>query len=323
MSINNKKNIFITAEIGLNHNNNYIKTTKLINLAIKAGANAVKFQLFQTKSLFPENSKEYFFVKKYETNFNFFKKIFFYCNKKNIICYASPFDDYSINFLKKLNNPIYKWASSEIDKLNNLSKVVKTKKKIIISTGMANENDIKKALIVCKKNNNNNIVLMHCVSLYPQPIKDANLNKLNGLKKFGYEIGFSDHSEGNISAIVAIAKGAKYIEKHITWNKKDKGPDHFYACEIKKFKEYIDSVHQANDALGKGKLDFDKKIIFATRRKSYFTKRKIFKNEKLKVSDIFLKQNLSGINLNEINRYIGKKLKKNILKNKPLKEQYF
>src|SRR6056300_867797 len=133
MIIKKNKKIFITAEIGLNHNNNYKKTIKLINLAIKAGAHAVKFQLFQTKSLFAENSKEYLFVKKYETKFDFFKKIFIYCKKKNIICYASPFDEFSISFLKKIKNPIYKWASSEIDKVNNLAKVAKTKKKIIIS----------------------------------------------------------------------------------------------------------------------------------------------------------------------------------------------
>ena len=82
MIIKKNKKIFITAEIGLNHNNNYKKTIKLINLAIKAGAHAVKFQLFETKSLFPENSKEYLFVKKYETKFDFFKKIFMYCKKK-------------------------------------------------------------------------------------------------------------------------------------------------------------------------------------------------------------------------------------------------
>tara|TARA_B100000579_G_C22843062_1_gene862708 strand:- start:1584 stop:2555 length:972 start_codon:yes stop_codon:yes gene_type:complete len=323
MQNHNKKKIFITAEIGLNHNNNFKKTIKLINLAIKAGADAVKFQLFQTKSLWPKSSKEYIYVKKYETNFNFYKKIFFYCKRKKIICYASPFDKFSIDFLKKLNNPIYKWASSEIDKLDNLGNVARTRKKIIISTGMANENDIKKALLRCKNNKNDNIVLMHCVSLYPQPLKYANLNKLNNLKKFGYDIGFSDHSESNISAIVAIAKGATYIEKHITWSKKSKGPDHFYACEINKFKDYVDAIKLANLSLGKSELELDQKIIFATRRKSYHAKRKIYKNEKLKTKDIFLKQNLSGINLNEIKKFIGKKLKKNVLKNKPIKKNYF
>ena len=91
---------------------------------------------------------------------------------------------------------------------------------------------LKKRLFV--KNKNHNLVLMHQL-VHPQPVKVANLNKLESLKKFGFEVGFSDHSESNISAIVAVAKGARYIEKHITWNKKDKGPDHFYACEIKKF----------------------------------------------------------------------------------------
>jgi len=188
---------------------------------------------------------------------------------------------------------------------------------------MANENDIKKAISICKKNKNYNLVLMHCVSLYPQPIKEANLNKLESLKKFGFEIGFSDHSESNISAVVAVAKGARYIEKHITWNKRDKGPDHFYACEIKEFKKYVEAINLASYSLGNSELEYDKKIVFATRRKSYHSKRKIKKNEKLKLVDIFLKQNLAGINLNEIKSYIGKKFKKDILKNSPLKKHYF
>ena len=127
----------------------------------------------------------------------------------------------------------------------------------------------------------------------------------------------------NLSAIVAIAKGATYFEKHITWNNKSKGPDHFYACEIKKFKDYVSTLNSAYSSLGKKDLVLDDKIIYATRRKSYHAIRKIHKNEKLNFNNLYLKQNLSGLNINEIKKYIGKKLKKNINKDKPIKQIYF
>ncbi len=321
MKSNNK--LFVTAEIGLNHNNNFKKTIKLIKLAIKAGANAVKFQLFKTESLYKKDSKEFKYLKKYETSFKLFKKIFKYCKEKKIICYASPFDKFSINFLKKCNNKIYKIASSEIDKLDNIDLISKLGKKIIISTGMANHYDIKKSIKICRRNKNNNIVLMHCVSQYPQPTDAGNLNKIDALKKFGYDVGFSDHSENNISAIIAASKGVTYFEKHITLSKKQKGPDHFYACEIKDFKNYIDSIKLAKKALGSSKLDYDPSVIFNTRRQSYYANKNIKIGQKLNMRDIFLKNTLEGVNKNNIKKYLGKIVRKTIKKNKSIKELNF
>jgi N,N'-diacetyllegionaminate synthase len=323
MKLKKKTELFITAEIGLNHNNDYSKTIKLINLAIKAGADAVKFQLFKTESLYSKKTKAFNYLKKYETNYSFYKKILQYCNRKKILCYASPFDKHSIKFLKNCNNKIYKIASSEIDKLEHLEMISKLKKKIIISTGMANEYDIKKIVNVCKKNGNNDIVLMHCVSQYPQPVEHGNLNKIDTLKKFGYEIGFSDHSENNISAIVAASKGVSYFEKHITFSNKQKGPDHFYACEIKNFEDYIKSIKLAKKSLGTSHLVYDPKIIFHTRRQSYYSKRAINIGEKLLLKDICLKNTLEGINKNKINKFLNKTIKKKIKKNKAILETYF
>ena len=323
MKLENINKLFITAEIGLNHNNNYQNTIKLINLAIKAGANAVKFQLFKTESLYNSNTKEYKFLKKYETSFQLYEKILKFCRNKNITCYASPFDKFSINFLKKNNNKIYKIASSEIDKLDHINIISKLGKKIIISTGMADEFDIKKAISICKNNNNNKIVLMHCVSQYPQSVEEGNLNKIDTLKKFGYEVGFSDHSENNISAIIAVSKGVTHIEKHITFSKKLKGPDHFYACEIRDFKQYVNTLILTKKSLGQEKLSYDPKIIFNTRRQSYYAKKNIKIGEKLRLDHIYLKNTLDGINKNKIKKYLNKFVKKKIKKNNPIKETYF
>ena len=318
-----KKKIFITAEIGLNHNNNYLKTIKLINLAISAGADAVKFQLFKSQNLYPKNSKEFKFLSKFETNLEFYKKIIKYCNDKKIICYASPFDKASINFLIKNKNPIYKWGSSEIDKLGDLSLVAKQKKKMIISTGMANKIDIIQALKVCKKFNNKNIILMHCVSSYPQKFENATINKLDELKKFGFPLGFSDHSENSFSAIMAVSKGIEFLEKHITFDKKLKGPDHFYACEIKKFPKYVQDVRLAEKALGNSKLNYDDNVVFNTRRESFYAKNDIQVDKKLSLKDVYLKRSLEGLTKNSINLYLGHKIKKLIKKNEPVTGKYF
>ncbi len=322
MEINFNK-IFITAEIGLNHNNNFIETKKLIHHAIDAGADAVKFQLFKSSSLYKTNSKEYKFLKKYETKFNFYKKIETYCKKKNIICYASPFDKQSINFLIKSNTPIYKWASSEIGKLDNLKKISSKKKLIIISTGMANKEDIKDALKVIKKTGNNHVVLMHCVSEYPQKIENANINKLDQLRKFGFKLGFSDHSNSSTSAILAIAKGVRFLEKHITLDKEAKGPDHFYATDIKQFKKYVKDIRDAEQALGSQKLEYDTHVIFNTRRESYYAKKFIKKGTKLKYNHMYLKRSLEGLNINSVKKFLNKKTKININKHLAIKKDYF
>ena len=333
MKIDNKIT-FIIAEAGVNHNGSIKKALKLIDVAKRSGADAIKFQTFKAENLATDYApkaeyQKYKSVKK-ETQFQMLKKLeltdemhkacFKECQKKKIIFISSAFDIESLEYLKKFNLNYFKVPSGEITNLPYLEALGKFGRKIILSTGMSNTSEIKKALKILITNGakKNNIILMQCTSAYPAPYNEINLNTIATLRnKFKLNIGFSDHSLGVQASVAAVALGAKVIEKHITLNKKLEGPDHRASLNPKEFKLMVDSIRIVEKTLGnkiKKITKSEKKNIYIV-RKSIVASTKIKKNEKFSNFNITCKRPGTGISPLLFKKIIGKKSIKNFNKN--------
>ena len=208
------------------------------------------------------------------------------------------------------------FLSMHLTELKFIDYVSKKRKPVIISTGMSKMTEISKALKILKKNKNKNYIVLQCTTNYPSSTQDSNILCLNSFKKnFKCLVGFSDHTTSNISAITAVALGAKVIEKHFTLNKNMKGPDHLCSYDPKEFKAYVNDIRMAEDALGKNIKNLSKieKKNVKIMRRSVHSKKFIKKGEKLTLNNlIFLRPN-DGIPAGKIDMVLNKIAKKNIL----------
>jgi N,N'-diacetyllegionaminate synthase len=333
MKVNISKT-FIIAEAGVNHNGSLKKALKLIDAAAAAGANAIKFQTFNAENLVTDYAPKAEYQKykslKKETQFQMLKKLEFTkamhkacfkkCKKKKVIFISSAFDIESLNYLKKFKLNYFKVPSGEITNLPYLEALGKFRRKIILSTGMSNTYEIKKALkiLITNGTKKNNIILMQCTSAYPAPYDEINLNTIATLKNiFKLNVGFSDHSLGAQASIAAVALGAKVIEKHLTLNKKLKGPDHRASLDPKEFKFMVQSIRIVEKTLGdkiKKITKSEKKNIYIV-RKSIVASSRIKKNEKFSNFNITCKRPGTGISPLFFKKLIGKKSVKNFNKN--------
>lgn len=309
--------VFIIAEIGSNHDQSLKKAKKLIKIAKDCGADAVKFQLFKGTELYPDDIKIQKIIKKFELNPKWIDILNHYAKKLKIIILYSAFD---VSYQKLLLNKgikYHKIASSEVVKFEILELFKNKKLNIFLSTGMCDLDDVVKAYRILK---NNNLVIMQCSSLYPCNDENVNLNVIKLYKKKfrNVEVGFSDHTTTDTAALVALGLGARYFEKHITENKKNKGPDHFYAYEPKEFINYVKNLRSGMISLGsknKEILPLEKKN---GRRLGIYSKIAIKKNEIIKKKHIYFKFPAIGLRDKEINQVLNKKSKININKNKPI-----
>jgi len=316
---------FIIAEIGSNHNQSLKLAFKMIDIAKKCGADAVKFQSFKASKHFSKYSPSFKFLKNkpmykliesLELNRSWHKKLLNYCKKKKIIFFSSPCDNDAVNDLEEIGVPLYKVASFDITDLELIKYIAKTKKPIILSTGLASFKDIERAIKTCYMVGNKNIVLLECTSLYPAPEKLMNLNAINMLrKKYKIITGFSDHSLGDHMILASIGMGAKVIEKHFTLNKKLKGPDHKFAMEPKEFKNMILKIRKIESGLGNGKkgnLSKDEKIMALKGQRSIHSARELKKGSIIKKSDLIFKRPGLGIKPYKWRSLIGKKTNKKL-----------
>ena len=257
---------YIIAEIGINHEGNYSIAKKLILEANKAGADAVKFQVFKPNTLAIQKSKKNELQKKTSgkeslsniwkrvcLKFNSLRKLRNYAKELKIDFICTPFDFESLKLIKKLNLSAIKIASSDITDIPLILKISKINKPVILSTGMANFNEISKALNYLK---NKNLSLLHCVSMYPCEFKDANLKRILSLKKnfSKYTIGYSDHCKNIDASIFALNLGAMVIEKHFTLDKKRKGLDHSLSADPIDLKMICDFAKNINSLSGVNKI---------------------------------------------------------------------
>ena len=316
------KKPFIIAEVGSNFDQSLIKAKKYIEISKKCGADAVKFQLFSGKILYPRDLKMQKIFESIELNINWVDKLLNYANKKKIQIFFSCFDEIRLKSLIKKRFLSHKIASSEIENFKLFKILNKKKFKVFLSTGMSDLDDIKKAY---KKLKNSNLVLMQCTSLYPTKDNDVNLNVINTFKKFfkKTELGFSDHTLTDVAAIVAVGMGVRYFEKHITLDKMSKGPDHFYAYEPREFKRYINNIHSAYRILGTDKKEINFNVRKVARLKGLYSKIELKKNQVLSKKDVLVKSPPIGLRKKDLKLILGKKLVKKINKNRPLKLEFF
>ncbi len=286
-----KNKPYIIAEIGINHEGKLEYIKKLIYAAKKSGADAVKFQIFKAESLADKNSKvkKFYYNKKInETLYEMWKrlelsqlKLKTINNLAIILKIDLIFSIFDIESLKKLKNIRYKYikvASSDINDFPLLKKLKKIKKKFIVSTGMANLNEIKKTVSFLKRKNT---FLLHCVSLYPCPANKININRMLTLReKIRTDVGFSDHSIGVNACLLALSKGANIIEKHFTLNKNFEGPDHKLSADEKDLKLICGFAKNMSILGGTGAVNPTKKELKIKKiaRKSIYIRKTILKN---------------------------------------------
>jgi len=332
-SLNNTP--FFIAEISANHNGSLKKAKKLIESAKKYGADAVKIQSYTPQTITIKSKRNEFLIKeglwrgktlwdlyeKAQTPFEWHKELFNYAKKLNIVCFSTPFDETAVDLLESLHCPFYKVASFEINHVPLIKKIAKTKKPIIISTGMANLKEIDLAYKTAKQNGAKEIILLYCVSNYPSKISDFNFNNIRILKeRYNCKIGFSDHSTDNRVVAAAIAAGAEIIEKHIALGGQKQGFDIAFSLKGREIKDYARTIKETFSMMGK-KYFFRNK----SEKKNLQFRRSIYAICDIKKGEKFSKKNIKiirpGLGIKPIyfDKLINEKSPFNINKQTPLK----
>ena len=256
----------IVAELSANHHGDKRIAIDTIKAAKRAGADAVKLQTYTADTItfncklsdfkikqgtLWDGKYLYDLYKEAYTPWEWHQELFQVANEEGLICFSSPFDRTAVDFLESLNNPIYKIASFEITDIPLIEYVAKTMKPIIISTGVALEEDIQLAINTCRNVGNNDITLLKCTSSYPAPIEEANLCMIKDLaSRFGVKAGLSDHTLGSLSSIIAVSMGAVMIEKHFILNRSIGGPDAAFSMTEEDFKQMVTDIRTTESALG-------------------------------------------------------------------------
>lgn len=258
------KKVFVIAEAGVNHNGSLETAKNLIDVAVKAGCDAVKFQTFKSENLVSKSAQKANYqkettnyeesqlqmLKNLELSQETFVELQKYCNRKEIMFLSSPFDLESIDFLNSINMPIFKIPSGEITNLPYLRKINSCKKKVILSTGMSTLKEIEEALTLLK---DCQVSLLHANTQYPTPMEDVNLSAMKTIEyKFKVEVGYSDHTLGIEIPIAAVSLGASIIEKHFTLDKNMQGPDHKASLELDELKQMVKMIRNIEKAMGDG-----------------------------------------------------------------------
>jgi len=329
-----KKKPYLIAEIGVNHNGKLSLAIQTIKAAAKAGADAVKFQMFNAdefmskkKLLFKYKTKKgnksenmYDMFKRLEFSEKWLSKIIQVCKKNNVDFLSSVADKSSAYLMKKLKVKAIKLSSEDLINYPLLEYVATLGRNVILSTGMANSEEITRGLSFFKKTKIK-VIILHCVSMYPTSIKDANLLRMVSLKKkYNVSVGYSDHTLGNEASIVATILGAEIIEKHFTLNKNLVGPDHLMSSDPKEFKELADNIKRIHLILGSSdikpkKAEQNFKKIY---RRSITSISQIAKGEKFSLKNIALMRPATGLHPKYYKKIIGKKSSRRLLKDKKI-----
>ena len=305
-TIDKNSPVFIIAELSANHNGSIATAIETVKAAKRAGADCIKLQTFTADTITLDSKKEDFKIsqgtlwdgqylhdlyKIAHLPWDWHKKIMDVAKEEGLICFSSPFDPTSVEFLETLNVPAYKIASFEITDIPLIELVASKGKPVIISTGIATMEDIKLALDACKRVGNNDIAFLKCTSSYPAPIEEANMCMVKDLaERFSVISGLSDHTLGAIAPVVATCMGAKIIEKHFILDKSIGGPDASFSLDEKEFKEMVDSVRAAEQAIGKVDYTLTEKQV-----KGKDFSRSLYIVEDIKAGDLLTDKNVRSI----------------------------
>ena len=326
--------VLIIAEAGVNHNGSVETAKRMIDKAVEAGADVIKFQTFKSEKLVSksakqaeyqkrnianaENDSQLDMLKKLELTESDHNELMDYCAKKQIRFFSTAFDMESIDYLHSLHVGLWKIPSGEITNYPYLKKIAQFGEPVILSTGMCEMEDVEAALKVLTDNglNKDKISILHCNTEYPTPFKDVNLLAMNELKdRFGVRVGYSDHTKGIEVPIAAVALGAEIIEKHFTLDRNMEGPDHKASLEPDELKAMVSAIRNIELALGDGH-----KTVSESERKNIVVARKsIVAAKNIKAGEVFNENNLTvkrpgnGISPMDWEKVIGKTAKKDFV----------
>jgi pseudaminic acid synthase len=258
--------VFIIAELSANHGGTIENAIETVKAAKRAGADCIKLQTYTAETLTINSDKDDFVIKgtvwhgrklfdlylEAFTPWEWHETLFKTAADEGLVCFSSPFDKTAVDFLESLEAPAYKIASFEITDIPLIEYIASKRKPIILSTGIAEEADIRMAIEACHKMGNKEIALLKCTSSYPAPIEEANMTMIKDFsERFGVVAGLSDHTMGSIVPIVATCLGAKIIEKHFILDRSIGGPDASFSMTEMEFAEMVKSVREAEKAIGK------------------------------------------------------------------------
>ena len=328
-----KKDLFIVAELSANHNNDLDLAIKTVEAIARTGADAIKVQTFTADSLTLDVNNEYFGPRQeglwkgrklyelyqegalpYEWHLTLQKV----ATENGLIFFSAPFAQKDVDFLEILEVPLFKVASPEITDVSLISYMASKQRPMIISTGMADEKDIKLAIDTCRKTGNNNITLLKCTSEYPATANMANLLTIpDMIKRFDVPVGLSDHTMGYTVPITAVALGATVIEKHFILDRKLGGIDSSFSMEPKEFAEMVKAVREAHMSLGD--------ISYNLTERNQLRRRSLFVAQDIKAGEIFTELNIrsvrpgNGLHPKYLNDILGRKAIRDIAKGEPIK----
>ena len=318
------------AEMSANHNQHLDIALDTIRAAKKAGADAIKIQTYTADTLtlncdapdfrlgkgLWEGETFYTLYKKAYTPWEWHEKIFHVAREEGITCFSTPFDKTAVDFLESLNNPIYKIASFEITDIPLIKYIASKQKPIILSTGIAMEEDILLALETIHNEGNWDVTLLKCTSAYPAPIEDANLMTIPDMKdRFQTKVGLSDHTIGSTAPMAAVALGAEMVEKHFIIDRSIGGPDSAFSMTQEEFTQMVQNVRNVEKALGKVNYPTDSSKI-----KGREFSRSLYVAEDMKAGDIITEDNVRsvrpgyGLHPKYLPDLIGKKVNRDLKK---------
>jgi pseudaminic acid synthase len=304
--IDTQSPVFIIAELSANHNGSLETAIETIKAAKRAGADAIKFQTYTADTLTLDVKNDDFKIKggtlwddKYlydlykeaYTPWDWHQQLFDVAKEEGLVCFSSPFDKTAVDFLEKLNVPAYKIASFEITDIPLIEYVASKGKPVIISTGIAEIEDIELALEVCKRIGNSDIALLKCTSSYPAPIEEANMIMISDLaKRFNVISGLSDHTMGSTVPIVATVLGAKIIEKHFILDRNIGGPDADFSMVETEFTAMVKAVREAEKAVGV--IDYN---LTPKQKKGKDFSRSLYVSDDIKMGEVFTEDNIRSV----------------------------
>lgn len=327
---------FMIAEMSGNHNQELSRALRIVEAAAKSGADALKLQTYTADSMtfrgkesenrilapgLPwHNRNLYELYATACTPWEWHAEIINRCSELGMICFSSPFDAHAVDFLQSLQVPAYKVASFECTDLMLLRKIGSTGKPVILSTGMANADEISIGLKTLKEAGAKYIAILKCTSSYPAEAKDANIKTIPYMREmFGCEVGISDHTAGIGVAVGAVALGASIVEKHLTLSRAEGGVDSTFSLEPSEFKSLVTECRIAHQALGEIRfgpvLSEESSIQF---RRSLYAARDLQKGEKISENSIKALRPFNGISAASVDEVIGKEITRNIAEGSPI-----
>jgi len=327
--------VFIVTELSCNHHQRYEEAVALIDAATQAGADAVKLQTYTADTITIDSDKEWFQIKvndawKGQTLYSLYQqaytpwewqpKLQAYGESKGLVVFSSPFDETAVDFLETMNAPLYKVASFEIVDIPLLKKIAATKKPVILSRGLAAEEEIAEAVNTLRQGGCVSIAVLHCISAYPAALEDMNLRTIPDImKRFDVVSGLSDHNLNPAVDIAAVAVGASIIEKHIILKRSDGGFDAAYSLEPNELKELVDTIRHTEKALGKVTYELGVK-----EKENRQFRPSLFAVQDIELGESFTPDNVRSIRPSHglppkwLERVIGKKASRNIERGTPL-----